>query len=192
MKLRNTIILVAIALALGAYVVFFEMRKDDALDETLSDAAIHISNIEPNEVIEFIVHDGESSIRIFRADDAVTWMIEQTEAVEADPDRVQRAIALVVRSEIERSLSGEDAGELASYGLDSPTMDIAIKTLYDTEWILLIGDQNPGGSLHYVMEKNGKTVYMISSNVVDAVRSLVSNPPYRPTPTPMASSTPAR
>ena len=114
------------------------------------------------------------------------------ETVEADPDQVQRAIALLARAEAERSLSDEDAGELAIYGLDSPTMDIKLKTFFDTEWILLIGDQNPGGSLYYVMEKNGETVYMISSSVVDVVRSLVSDPPYRPTPTPMASSMPAQ
>ena len=98
----------------------------------------------------------------------------------------------MVRAEVERSLAGADAGELASYGLDSPTMDIMLETSPGEEWILLIGDQNPGGSLHYVMEKNGETVYMISSSVVEAARALVSDPPYRPTPPPMASSMPAK
>ena len=192
MKVRNTIILVVIALALGGYIFFVEMKKDSTSDVAEADTNTRISHIESNEVVELVVSDRQSSIRMLKQDDGKSWIIDQTEPVAANPDRVQRAVALVTRAEAERSVTGKDAGDLTAFGLERPDLKVIIKTSNDEEWELLIGDQNPGKSLYYVMEKSGDAVYMISNNVVDAVRSLISDPPYRPTPTPMASTAPAR
>jgi hypothetical protein len=190
-KVRNTVILVVIALVLGGYILFVEMKKDTTPETTESVASTRISDIELNDVVEFAVRDEQASIRVRRQDDGI-WLIDQAEPVEADPDQIQRAVALVARAEAERTLTGEDAGELADFGLESPSIDVTLKTSDDEEWVLLIGDQNPGKSLYYVMEKSGDAVYMVSSSVVDTVRALISDPPYRPTPTPMASTMPAR
>ena len=79
----------------------------------------------------------------------------------------------------------EDAEDLSQYGLEPPELTITLVLTDLTSIELEVGDENPGGNARYVLKDDDPTVYLVPTYVMREVVSLVDNPPYPPTPTPV-------
>jgi len=181
-KLRNTIILIVVALLLGGYIYFFEIKGDKEGETSAGDAALMMFDVSLDEVVELVVRDGPATMRVFLSEDGRTWVLDQPEKREADADQVRRAIAHIVGATASRSLDRKEAGNLADFGLENAPLEVRLRTSDGDTVLLFVGDQNPRGTQYYAMKSGGNTIYMIDGDVVEIVRKLVSEPPYRPTP----------
>ena len=191
MKLRNTIILIVVALLLGGYVYFFEIKGDKEGETSAGDAAITMIDVSLDEVVELVVRDGPATMRVFLSEDGRTWMLDQPEKTEADADQVRRAIAHIVGATASLSLDRKEAGNLADFGLENRAVEVTVRTSDGDAVVLLVGERNPRGTQYYAMMAHGNAIYMIDRDVVDIARKLVSEPPYRPTPLLTPTSMPA-
>ena len=191
MKVRNTIILIVVALLLGGYVYFFEIKGDEESETSAGNAVTAVFDVSLDEVIEVVVRDGPATMRVFLSEDGGTWMVDEPEKREADADQVRRAIAHIVGATASRSLEREEAGDLADFGLENAPIEVRLTIANGDTVILLVGEQNPRGTQYYTMKADGNTIYMIDRDVVDIIKKLVREPPYRPTPLLTPTSMPA-
>jgi len=184
MKLRGTLILVAILALLGAYVYFFELRKPPA--EKPSSTVI-VLNIPAEDVtgIEVKSEDGES---VIAREPGGEWRVLKPEEKEADQTRVNQVLKRLGPLKATRVLT--DSVDLAAFGLSEPRARITLKLRDGSERRLLVGEKNPAGTAYYVQVEGQKEVYLAYVSPINELKRLVTEPPYKPTPTPAPTFTP--
>ncbi len=80
---------------------------------------------------------------------------------------------------------------LTIFKLDEPLFEITFRTTGGGEYMLQVGDTNPGGGSYYVkLPSQGDIVYLVSVYSLSPTLELLENPPYiQPTPNPDATPT---
>jgi hypothetical protein len=186
MKFRTTGLLLVIFVVLIGYVYFVELRKKPA-DQPV-DKSTWVLTLAQDDVQQLNVNDQGNSVLLFRSGDQ--WQIGAIGGSEADAARVNSVIASLVELRSSRVLT-QTAEGLAAYGLEKPGMTVTLVVSEQQQDVLLIGNKNPGGSAYYVQKRGQTPVHLVYSALVDDLKRLVSEPPYKPTPTPESVGTPA-
>jgi len=186
LKLRNTLILVAIFVVLLGYVYFAEIRPGPAQEES---DRIQVWALEAEEIESLTVTDNreDKTGRIVK-DEGGTWRVEEPSPDEADVSRVERLIEQVAEITARRAV--EEVGDLSPFGLAEPLFTARVGLKGGREEVLQIGEQNPQGTATYVRREGDGTVYLVGTYVVNQLKGLITNPPFKPTPTPTRTPTP--
>jgi len=180
MKFRNTAILLVI-LAILAVVVVWETRRGPA-DESPQEKAKWVFTLGRDDVGELEVKDGDQSVYLARGGMG-DWFIGAIGGPPADTARVNSLLDSLVNLKSTRLITDTSAG-LAAFGLDNPPMQVRLGLSEGKKEVLLIGSKNPQGSTCYAQRQGSPNVYLVSTSLVDDLKKLVSEPPYKPTPTP--------
>lgn len=188
---RSTIVFILLFLvAMGAY-YFINNREQPA------DIAI---TLEPEEVATYLfkAEDGiPTSIRVeSKTGDVVelardadnAWALKLPIEARANQASAEAAASQVTTMRVVDTLPDI---ELDVVGLTNPEYTLTIKFTGGVERTAQIGVINPTESGYYVLDANGNVV-IIERSGVDALLSLLTNPPYleTPTPSPTATETP--
>jgi len=188
MKLRNTLILVAIFALLAGYVYFVEMQKP-AEDTQAKEKEKYVFTLVMDDVSTLQVKDGDKSVYLVK-DSAGKWYIGGIGAAEADASRMDSIISSLTNLRASRIITDVSAG-LAMYGLEKPAMEVNLNIGGGSAQVetLLVGDKTPQGYNYYAQRKGSNALYLVPEYLIGDLKGLVSNPPYAPTPTPAPEAT---
>lgn len=142
MKTRNLVILAAIVLAVGAYIVLFERHRPSSEDARREADAV-LPGLERDRVTGLRIERDGAALRLAKEGEA--WRLVEPIAYPADEATVSSALGSLANLKAERRL--EAAGlEPAAYGLDPPAATIHLSLDDGTELTLMVGDELPLGS----------------------------------------------
>lgn len=178
-RYRTSLILLVILAALAGVVYFLQLRSGSS--SSPEEEAKQILKVQEKDVTALSVTSGDKRVEIARQDDK--WVLKEPSGKEADQARIDVMVSRVADLRASRVVV-DKADNLATYGLDKPSVTLRIVTK-DQTYEVLLGQQNPDKSGYYARLGQGDKVYLISSYLVEDVKRLAEEPPIaKPTPTP--------
>ncbi len=185
---RNTWILIVLLAAVIGFAIYFNNRKAKQAAEATPTAAplSLLSSAEgtPNDIKIEQPASGKS-VEVARTSSG-TWVLKAPEAVPADQAQAEAAATQVGALKI---LLGDISLGLDVVGLDKPTDIITVVLSGGKTHVLNVGSVNPLGTGYYVQVDGGKA-QLVDKTGLDALLTMLDNPPYAETPTPTATLTP--
>lgn len=156
--MRGTAILVAAALALGAYVWWFEIRGAEQR-EAAERAEKRFLGIEQEEVsaLDVPLEDGGSA-RLVR--EGESWRLVAPLATPADPDTARNLVRTLVELEAREELP-EPGEDLALYGLGEERSEVLVEREEGEPLTVAFGKETPIGSNVYAKLEGGTAVYLV-------------------------------
>ena len=158
---KSFLALVVVALGLGAYIYFVEMKRDPvAADDTAKKDKVFA--IETGKIEEVLVRaaSGESTT-VRKSGD--TWQITAPEAIEADTSAISGLVSSLESLEVNRVIE-ENPASAKAFGLEPPRIQLTFKTAGDgATRTLQIGNRTPTGGDLYARVDGQPRVFLISS-----------------------------
>ncbi len=191
MKFRNTLILVAIAILLGGYVLFVERKtapqdEQDATIPTPLAAALTFSSSDARSVVIARASQGQRT-ELTYGDDGL-WRLIAPVQDEADQEQVIRFVESLSQLRPSRALT-ETTGQPADYDLDPPDIQVDVTMQDGAVHTLRLGAMNPSQSGYYGQVASDATIYLMPFSVGADAERMLNTPPIKPTPTPEAQAT---
>jgi len=155
MRLRNTLILAVVFLALGAYVYFVELQKaaDEAKKKTLV-------TFDTDQVTSVTLTYPDREIVLSKTDSG--WRLSKPVDAPADETTVTNLLTAVSTCEVKKTLD-DVPDNLAPFGLDQPQATVTLK-LKDKEIpAIRVGKTSPVGNSTFVQRADEKKIYLTSS-----------------------------
>jgi hypothetical protein len=180
MNVRNTLILVVLLALLGAYVYFFEIRGEAGKEATPTPSTVQVLDLEEDQVIGLTVTGPEGTTRLHR-EVGGEWQMDAPSQEPADNIRVGAISDTLARLSASRALT--DVTDLEPFGLAAPSWRVEVALANGETHRLEIGSQNPAGGSYYVKKEGDPAIYLVFASTVQGLQRLVTDPPYRPTPT---------
>lgn len=152
---RSLLVLLVVALGLGAYIYFVESRRDPAATERKD----KLFAVEADDITELDVRTtagGTTSLR--KADDG--WTLTAPVTASADTSNVEALVSSLANAEIDRVLE-ENATDLAPFGLATPVTSITFRTAGGTGHQLHVGSTTPTSSGVYARVDDSARVLLI-------------------------------
>ncbi len=165
---RNTIIIVLLALALGAYVYFFEWKdgKERDVEETSKPAFTFKS--EDVTAIN-LTQQGQT---IALNTDGKAWTITQPVKTEADQTAVESLVSSVASATIDRSLVMTPSLQSGA-GLAQPAITLEVKLKNGTSHKIVLGRKDPtDASVYSQIDQNPNVLLLSASLLTSATKSL--------------------
>lgn len=155
---RSTLVLLVVAIGLGAYIYFVERHRAPASEEEPNEQLL---NLEADDITELQVTAGDGRVTELRHDDD-TWRVVIPVDTKADDTTVSSIASSLASLEVRRVVD-EAPADLEPFGLDTPSFDVGFDTADDAARHLLIGDQTPTGSDRYAKLSDSDRVFLIAS-----------------------------
>ncbi len=159
------LLIAAIVLAALSGALYWSNRHpgaDDAATKAAADASPKILSLKDSDVARLsISHKGEPPIELSR-NDAGDWQITAPRALPAEREAVNGIVTSLASLDSGR-LIDEKAGDLAPFGLTSPSLEITATMKDSKSHKLLIGDQTPTGSAYYAKLAGDARVFTLAS-----------------------------
>ncbi len=165
---RNTLIVLLIALALGAYVYFYEMKSGKGRDEEETSKPAFTFKSEDVAAINLISNNQTIALETNGKD----WTITQPVKTNADQTAVESLLSGVASATIDRSLVMTPSLQAAS-GVAQPAVTIEVKLKNGTQHKLLLGRKDPTDAGVYAqIDQNPNVLLLPASLVTSAVKTL--------------------
>lgn len=190
MNTRNTLILLAILLVLGGYVIWSGQNgnETDEVTDTPPPPVPLFPDLDAAAVQAVTVSSsGGESVRLTQTDG--TWNIVAPVTEAADQLAVTQAITSLVALNVSRVITPTEQG-LAPYGLETPAYTIELAGADGVLTRLALGDQNPAGIDTYVRRGDEELVYLVSNFTLNSLQGWIATPPIQPTPLPEPTASP--
>jgi len=159
MKSRNLIILAAIVVLLGAYILLFE-RHRPTTDEARRDADKVFPGLETDEVTGVVVVGPEGSVRLEKVGD--DWQLREPIAYPADSATVSSTLSSLAGLDADRRLAAEEV-DAAEYGLDIPQAEVTLTLEESSDRIrVLLVQQKTGVQVREMIKSLGQTAEIVS------------------------------
>ena len=165
---RNTFIVLLIALALGAYVYFYEMKSGKERDAeeaskpafTFKSEEVAALNLTSNNQTTVLENTGKD------------WTITQPVKTDADQTAVESLLSSIAGATIDRSLVMTPNLQAAS-GVAQPATTLEIKLKNGTQHKLLLGRKDPTDAGVYAqIDQNPNVLLLPASLLTSAVKTL--------------------
>lgn len=163
MKLRELLIAVLVLVALGGLLYWSNHHKPlEPSAAASSTASPTILKMDQNSIVQLsLTHKGSEPITLTRAV-ADKWQIGAPKAMNVDQDAVSSVVSTLSNLNADRVVE-DKASDLKQYGLDDPSVTIAIELKDHKDHKLLVGDDTPAGSDAYAMLAGEPKVFTIAS-----------------------------
>jgi hypothetical protein len=162
---RSFLILVVLALGLGAYIYFVESRRDT------SDPALNkdkLFAVEADAVEELRVRAADGSTTALKKEGG-TWRIVEPAAIDADESTVSSLVSTLTSADIQRALEPAPAN-LADFGLEPPRYSVGFRAAGDAAMkTLRIGNKTPTGADLYARVEGEPRVVLVSAYLDDSL-----------------------
>ena len=161
---RSFLILLVVALALGAYIYFVESKRDPLA----SDAKGKVFSLEPGTLEEIEVKAESGDVTRIRKEGG-EWQIAQPAGLTPDTTKTA-SIASTLESLEEQRVVSENPSSLAGFGLEPPRITVAFRKAGETEMRrLLVGRKTPTGSDLYAKVDGQQKVILIAGYLEDSL-----------------------
>lgn len=164
---RSFLILLVVALGLGAYIYFVESKREPG-DSTLPKKD-KVFTIESGKLEEIRVQAAAGESTTVRRS-GTDWQIVEPEKVEADSGEVGSLVSTLETLEMQRVID-ENPASVSGFGLEPARFSVAFKTEGDaTPKRLDVGNRTPTGADLYARVEGQPRVFLISSYVEDSLK----------------------
>lgn len=187
MRLRNTLILFVILLALAGYVFLVEVPKSKQSPQEQVGAA-PLWEIPQDQVVRLEAAKSDGQALVLERAEGQTWWIRAPFVYEADGSRVGGVVSDLSSLRSTRALS--DTLNLSDYGLAAPTLTVTLTLASGEHHTLRVGDQNPTGTYRYAIADDRPEVHLVYAWSINTLEQMIAEPPRKPTPTPTPTVTP--
>ena len=157
--LRSTLVLLVVALGLGAYIYFIESeRPPGGTPEPLET----VFDFESDDISRLAV-TAESDDRTVLEKTDNRWRLVEPLAGAVDVTEVVALASSLATLEMQRVVAEpEEAQDLTAFGLAEPRIEVGVTTTTGTDARLLIGEQTPTGGDLYATIAGSNRVFLIS------------------------------
>lgn len=155
---RSTLILLALAAALGAYIWFVEMKRDPSDDEAKAEKVF--ASIEADQISALTVNASNGDVTTLKKDGA-GWKIEAPVQVPADASEVSGVTSNLASLDLTRVID-EKPATLEPFGLDKPRLRLTF-TAKDASRTLLLGTKTATGGDTYAKLGDSTRVFTVPS-----------------------------
>jgi len=163
---RSFLVLLAVAIGLGAYIYFVESGREPAGASVVPGEKVF--SVQTGTIEEVLVQgtSGETT-RVRRSGDG--WQIVEPATLDADTSAVSSLVSTLESLESERTVD-ENPASVEPYGLEPPRLSVAFKVAGDAaEHRLLIGERTPTGSDLYARVVGDPKLILIASYIEDSL-----------------------
>jgi hypothetical protein len=185
---RTTIIVVVVFAVLAAFVYMVEMRTDQDTSSEEDDTT-SVFSFSTGEVTLLKVTDltSQESVTVRRGVGGA-WRITDPFQADGDEERLESVLDSLSWLASTRTIEGEDV-DLEAFGLAEPALRVEVGLEEGEDQVLLVGNENPAGYSRYAQREGEEGVYLASSSTMTDLEELISDPPEKPTPTPVPTET---
>ena len=155
--LRSFVGLLAILIALGAYLYFVESKRDPSETGEKRDKVFTVEA----DAIEEVTVKAESGERTTLRKSGSDWQLVEPTTAPADTTEISGITSNLARLEQERVVE-ENPSDLAEFGLAEPRIEVGFKA-GGTEHRLLIGSKTPTGADLYAKTAALPRVFLVAS-----------------------------
>jgi hypothetical protein len=161
---RSFVILIALALGLGGYIYFVEMKREPSGALATKDKVFTLES-DTIEALEVRAASGETTtLKKTGAD----WQITAPEALEADATAVSTITTALVALENQRTVD-ESPASVKDFGLDPARISVSFRPAGETAMQKLnVGNKTPTGSDLYARVEGQAKVFLISGYLEDS------------------------
>ena len=156
--LRSTLVLLVVAIGLGAYIYFVERHRDPASTPAPNEK---LFTFDADDLTELQVRAADGTVTELRQDDGA-WRVVAPVETAADDVAATSVAASLATLEINRVLE-EGPVDLEPFGLDAPALDVSFAAGSDSER-LLIGDETPTAADRYAKLDGSDRVFLIAGH----------------------------
>jgi hypothetical protein len=159
---RSTLILLLVAIALGAFVYFYEIKGGKEREEA-KERSKQLFQFKQEDIAEIsLTREGETSV-FQKRDDG--WVITQPISTKADQSALDAIAHNVATAEVERKFSASQ-DQLKSYGLDSPKLDLTVKLKNGPQHQVRLGDKDFASTSVYALVDGSREVVLLPVSVL--------------------------
>jgi len=163
---KSFLILLIVALGLGAYIYFVESKREPA--ESAANKKPSVFTVDPDKVEEIQVKSASGETTTLKKTGA-KWQITSPETLDADETEVTGLLSTLKGLEIQRTID-EKPATVNQYGLDPVRIGIGFRAAGDTAMHKLeLGSKTPTGGDLYARVEGQPKVFLISSYVEDSL-----------------------
>jgi hypothetical protein len=185
MNPRVTVGLLAVLLALGAYVYYGAPPASPAGPTPAAkatDPQLELWTLDESQIQAVSVRRGGQEAGVQRAGE--DWQLTPS----GEPADRLRVNSLVLRlASVRATYRVASVSNEAEFGLAAPTMFATIRLASGESRTLTIGAKAPAESGTYVRKDGDEAVYLVSNALVQDLERIVTEPPRPPSPTPLPS-----
>jgi len=163
MKTKNTLILLAILIAISAYVYFYEIKGGEERKKE-KEAAAQLLPIKKDDVSEVILERPADHVKIHAIKTDDQWKIVEPVETEGDKFAIEGIINSVVTSKVNRVVA-EDTSSLQDFGLKPPEGIIVLSTKSGKKDTVFVGSKNPTGSFLFIRRDHQPKVELTSTSM---------------------------
>lgn len=182
---KLTIVLLAVCMALGAYLYVVPAPKDVPPD--IAAKRVDVVNIVSREVTGFSVFKNDGTM-FGVARNGPGWGITQPQPTLGDDIAIGQVVATLSQLQAQEII--EKPVDAEAYGLLAPSLTIIVQNKFGQAALIRVGDRNPSGGARYVQVDKDPRVFLVSDPVLDVIDNWFSTPPVAPTALPALPKTP--
>jgi len=163
---KSFLILLVIALGLGAYIYFVESKREPT--ESAATKKPSVFTLDPDKVEEIQVKSAKGETTTLKKTGA-KWQITAPEALDADETEVTGLLSTLKGLELQRTID-EKPATVNQYGLEPVRISVAFRAAGETTMHKLdLGSKTPTGGDLYARSDGQPKVFLISSFVEDSL-----------------------
>lgn len=163
---RSFLILLAVALGLGAYIYFIEAERDPTGTSVVPGEKVFAVEAGTIEEVQVQAVSGDTTT-LRRSGDG--WQIVEPTELEADTSAVSSLVSTLESLESQRIVD-ENPESFSQYGLDPARMSIAFRAAGETAMRrLLLGERTPTGADLYARVEGEPRLLLIASYLEDSL-----------------------
>jgi hypothetical protein len=169
---KSFLALMALALGLGAYIYFVEMKREPASDAAAKKDKVFA--LQPGAIEELEIHaaSGERTTVVKKGSD---WAITAPEPLDADATETASVATTIEGLEIQRVID-EAPASLADFGLDPARITVGFREAgQTTRRTLRLGQKTPTGGDVYAQVEGQPRVFLISGYLEDSLNKTPFN-----------------
>ena len=145
-RLRSTLVLLVLFLAIGGYAWFVERERPPAAEADVNEQAF---DVEARRITALTVNAENGDVtELTRTEGEIDWIVTAPVETEAD-DNAATAIATTLAALEIRRVVEEEAADLALFGLAEPPVSVTFATPDGEPTTLSVGDEAPTGGERY-------------------------------------------
>ena len=142
MRGKNLIVLAAIVIAVGLYIMLFERHRPTS-DEATKAAEKVLLDFERDDVIGIVIESAEGRVRLEKAGEE--WRLREPLDFPADASVVSSTLGSLANLTADRRLTPDEVNP-ADYGLEQPAAKVTLRMDDGNERLIEVGDELPLGS----------------------------------------------
>lgn len=157
-RAASTLILLAVALALGAYIYFVEMKRKSASEQALEKAKV-FENLDSSAIEELRVKTGDQNTLVRK--EGATWRVIEPIQSAADENMVTSVTSALGTLEMQRVVD-EQPADASQFGLAPPKAEVTFRVKGDsTPRVLQVGEKTATGGDLYAKVGTAPRVFLV-------------------------------